>query len=56
MFALQETTQDPISLVPIALVAIIGAVVFWRTMIKIIVVGLILLVVLGLSEFIQSLR
>lgn len=56
MFALQGATQHSISLVPVTLVIITGAVVFWRTIIKAIVIGLILLVVLGLYELFQNLH
>lgn len=56
MLALQEATQNSISLIPIALVAITGAIVFWRVTIKIMAIGLILLTLLGLFDLLQSLH
>jgi hypothetical protein len=56
MFAAQGATHDPSSLMPIALVVITGAVVFWRTIIKLLVIGAILLTVLGFAELLQILH
>jgi hypothetical protein len=56
MFAAQASTQDPSSLIPVVLVLITGAVVFWRVMIKALTIGLILLIVLGLSELMRNLH
>jgi hypothetical protein len=56
VFAAPGPSQDLSSLVPIALVAITGLVVFWRTAIKILAIALILLVVLGLSDLAHSLH
>lgn len=56
MFAAQGSTQDPSSLSLVALVVITGAVVFWRTMIKVAAIGLMLLVVLGAFELLQNLH
>jgi hypothetical protein len=56
MFAAQGNPQDLSSLVPIVLVAITGMVIFWRTMIKVVVIGLILLMVLGFSYLLQNLH
>ena len=53
MFAAQGPTHDPSSLVPIALVVITGAVVFWRALVKAVVIGVILLVILGFSELLH---
>jgi len=47
MFAAHGPIQDPGSFVPIALIIITSAIVFWRTLIKAVVIGLILLVVFG---------
>jgi hypothetical protein len=54
MLAAQASAQDPGSLVPVALVVITGAVIFWRILIKAVAIGLILLAVLGLVELLQS--
>ena len=54
MFATQGPTQDPSSLVPVALVVITAALVFWRTVIKLLAIGLILMVILGVSELLHS--
>lgn len=54
MFATQGPTQDPNSLIPIALVIITAALVFWRTVIKLLAIGVILLVVLGVSELLHG--
>jgi hypothetical protein len=54
MFVSQGPTQDPGSLVPMALVIIVGVVIFWRTVIKVVAICLILLVVLGFSQLLQS--
>ena len=56
MFAATVPSQDVSSLIPIALVAITGLVVFWRTAIKILGIVVILLIVLGLSELLHSLH
>jgi len=56
MFAAHGSTQDPNSLISVALVLITGAMVFWRTVIKAIADGLILLAVLGLAELLRSLH
>jgi hypothetical protein len=56
VFAALGSSQDLSSLMPVALVVITGLVVFWRTAMKILAIALILLVVLGLSELVQSLH
>jgi hypothetical protein len=56
VFVSQGPTQDPTSLVPIALVVIIAALVFWRTVIKLLAISVILLIVLGVSELLHSLH
>jgi hypothetical protein len=56
MFVAQGATHDPSSLLPIALVVITGTVVFWRTLIKVVIIGVILLVVLGLSDILHVLH
>lgn len=45
--------QDPGSLVLIVLVIVAASVAFWRTVIKIIVVGVMVLVVLGFLELLR---
>ena len=54
VFVTQGPAQDPSSLVPIALVVITAALVFWRTLIKLLAIGVILLIVLGLSELLHG--
>jgi len=56
MFSAQGPTQDPSSFIPIAVIIIIGAVVFWRTVIKVIAIGFILLAIIGLSELLHNLH
>lgn len=56
MFAGPGLSQDPSSLVPMALIVITGLVVFWRTAIKLLAIGVILLVVLGLSDLLHTLH
>ena len=56
MFAATGPSQDPSSLVLIALVVITGLVIFWRTAIKILAISAILLIVLGLSELLHTLH
>jgi hypothetical protein len=56
VFAALGPSQDPSSLVPIALVVITGLVVFWRTAIKFMAIAVILLVVLGLSDLLHTLH
>ena len=50
------TTQDPGSLMLITLIAVTGVMVFWRTLIKLMIIGLVLLAVLGLSDLLQGLH
>jgi hypothetical protein len=54
VFVTQGSTQDPSSLVPIALVVITAAFVFWRTVIKLLAIGIMLLVVLGVSDLLHG--
>ena len=56
VFATQEPAHDPSSLIPIALVLITAALVFWRTVVKLLAIGIILLVVLGLADLLHSLH
>jgi hypothetical protein len=44
------------SLMPITLLVIIGVTIFWRTVIKLVAIGVILLVVLGFSELLRYLH
>lgn len=56
MFVAPGLSQEPGSLVPMALIVITGLVVFWRTAIKILAIAVILLVALGLSELLHTLH
>jgi hypothetical protein len=56
VFAAPGPSQDPSSLVPIALVVITGLVVFWRTALKLLAIAVILVMVLGLSELLHTLH
>lgn len=56
MLAVQGHAQDLSSLVPVALIIIADAVVFWRMMIKVAIIVLILLMVLGFFGLLQSLH
>ncbi len=47
---------DPENLMLITLVAVTGAVVFWRTMIKFIIIGAVTLSIFGLLALLQSLH
>lgn len=54
MFSAQGASQDPGSLMLIILIIISGVVFFWRMVIKLAIIGVILLMVLGLSELLRS--
>ena len=56
MFATQGPAQDPSSLIPIALVLITTALIFWRTVVKLLAIGIILLVVLGVADLLHGLH
>ena len=53
MFAMKGPAQDPATLMLIALIIATGAVIFWRTVIKFVIIGVILLLVLGVFELLQ---
>ena len=56
MLAAQGPAQDPASLMLIILAVITGVVVFWRTVIKLATIGLLLLVVLGFMDLLRGLH
>ncbi len=56
MFAVKGSAQDPGSLMQIALIIAIGVVIFWRTVIKFVIIGMILLLVLGVFGLLQALH
>lgn len=56
MFTAQGSTQDPSSFVPITLMIVVGTLIFWRTMIKVVAISVILLAILGLSDLLQNLH
>lgn len=56
MFSTKGPTQDPSFLIPIALLLITTALIFWRTVIKLLVIGIILLVVLGVAYLLHGLH
>ena len=56
MFAAQGASQDPSSLILVALMVIATVVIFWRTMIKLLAIAVILLVVMGFSELLHGLH
>ena len=56
MFAVKGPAQDPATLMLIALIIATGVVVFWRTVIKFVIIGVTLLLVLGVFELLQALH
>lgn len=56
MFSTRGSAQDPSSLIPIALVLITAALIFWRTVVKLLAIGIILLVVLGVASLLHGLH
>ena len=48
--------QDPGSLILVTLVAVAAAVAFWRTVIKLLVISIVVLVVFGFLEILQVLH
>jgi hypothetical protein len=51
-----SATQDSSSLMLITLVIVAVGVLFWRTVIKLMIIGVIVLVVLGFLELLRSLH
>jgi hypothetical protein len=56
MFVAQGPTQDPGTLMLITLLVVGGVVVFWRTVIKLMAIALLVLVVSGVLELLRSLH
>ena len=56
MFASQGPSQDPGSLALVVLVVITGAVIFWRTAIKLMAISVILLAILGFLDLLHALQ
>ena len=56
MFIAQGTPHDPESMRTIALLIVIVAVIFWRTALKVLLIGAILLVVVGALTAAQGLH
>jgi hypothetical protein len=56
MFTAQGPTQDFSSLIPAVLMVITVMVIFWRAVIKLLAIVVILLVVLGFSELLHGLH
>jgi hypothetical protein len=48
--------QDPSSVILVILVVAAAAVLYWRTVIKLLTIGTVMLVVLGLLDLLQSLH
>jgi hypothetical protein len=56
MFIEQGTPHDPESIRTIVVVIVILAVIFWRTAVKVLIIGAIMLVVVGALAAVQGLH
>ena len=56
MFSTHGSAQDPSSLIPLILAVITAALVFWRTFLKLLTVGLVLMVPLGILDLLHDLH
>ena len=56
MFIAQGTPPDPASIKAIVVLIVIAAVIFWRTAIKVLIIGAIVLVAVGALTAVQGLH
>jgi hypothetical protein len=56
MFIAQGTPPDPASMKAIVILIVVAAVIFWRTALKVLLIGAIMLVVVGALTAVQGLH